>query len=111
MAGRNSDRQRHTGSSTSLWGGNPFVYWLLLILSIAMLIAILSFASIDEGHGGTKVIFPVRGTITKCPLHVKNAVKECHSGLNSVTELPDSEYSSRIREVLNRDGTYVIRIR
>jgi len=111
MAGRNSDRQRHVGSSTSLWGGNPFVYWLLLVLSIVMLIAILSFASIDEEHGGTKVMFPVNGTITKCPLHVEDAVKECHSGLNTVQELPNSEYSSRIREILNRDGTYIIRIR
>lgn len=86
------------------------MYWLLSILGIILLIGILHSVGSGKEIGGTKVIFPVKGTITKCPLNVKDAVLECHSGLNSVTELPDSEYNSRIREVLNTDGTYIIRI-
>lgn len=86
------------------------MYWLLSILGIILLIGILHSVGSDKEIGGTKVIFPVKGTITKCPLNVKDAVLECHSGLNSVTELPDSEYNSRIREVLNTDGTYIIRV-
>jgi hypothetical protein len=111
MAGRKTDHRRHAQSSSQLWEGNPFVYWLLLILGIVLLIGILAFARSDEELGDTKVMFPVTGTVTKCPLHVKDAVKECHSGLNTVTELPNSEYSIRIREILNRDGTYIIRLR
>lgn len=86
------------------------MYWLLSILGIILLIGILHSVESGKEIGGTKVIFPVPGTITKCPQNVKDAVLECHSGLNSVTELPDSEYNSRIREVLNTDGTYVIRL-
>jgi hypothetical protein len=86
------------------------VYWLLSILGIILLIGILHSVESGKETGGTKVIFPVKGTITKCPLNVKDAVLECHSGLNSVTELPDSEYNSRIREILNTDGTYIIRV-
>lgn len=77
---------------------------------IGILITLASVRG-DKESGGTKVLFPVSGTITKCPLDVDDAVTECHSGLDSVTELPDSVYSTRIREILNQDGTYILRIR
>lgn len=80
-------------------------------MGVIICIVTLIFVSGYGSDGDTKVMFPVTGTVTKCPLHVHDAVKECHSGLNTVTELPDSEYSSRIREILNRDGTYIIRLR
>jgi hypothetical protein len=58
---------------------------------------------VREGESGTKVIFPVPGTITKCPLSVKDAVKECHSEPNP----PSVDVLKLVRE----PGTFIIRIR
>jgi hypothetical protein len=82
---------------------NPFVFWLVLFLLIIFLITLAS-ASGDKGEAlDTKVIFPVPGMTTKCPLHTKDAVKECHSTPNDV--------GGDVLSLLHQPGTYVIRVR
>jgi len=64
---------------------------------------LFTVTSVKEDESGTKVMFPVPGTITRCPLYVDDAVKECHSTINYL--------ESSVHEILDKPGTYVIRIR
>jgi hypothetical protein len=82
---------------------NPFVFWLVLVLLIILLVTLTSVSGDKEEDTGTKVIFPVPGTITRCPLSVKDAVKECHSAPNPP--------SVDILSLLEEPGTFVIRVK
>jgi len=79
------------------------VFWLVLVLLCIFLITLTSVSGDKEEDTATKVIFPVPGTITKCPLSVKDAVKECHSAPNPP--------SVDILRLLDEPGTFIIRIR
>jgi hypothetical protein len=82
---------------------NPFAFWLCLLALVILLLTLASAS--DEGEVGsdTKVIFPVPGIVTRCPIHVSDAVKECHSTPN------DAERD--VMSVLDQPGTYIIRIK
>jgi hypothetical protein len=82
---------------------NPFAFWLALVLLIIFLLTLASASTEEEADTGTKVIFPVPGMTTKCPIHVKDAVKECHSVPN--------EAEGDVINLLSQPGTYVIRLR
>jgi hypothetical protein len=82
---------------------NPFVFWLVLFLLIIFLITLASVSVDKEEASDTKIIFPVPGMITKCPLHTKDAVKECHSTPNDQVD--------DVLSLLDQPGTYVIRLR
>jgi hypothetical protein len=82
---------------------NPFAFWLSLVLLISLLLILASASKEGEGDMDTKVIFPVTGMTTKCPIHTEDAVKECHS-------VP-KEIEDDVLNLLSPPGTYVIRIR
>jgi hypothetical protein len=82
---------------------NPFAFWLCLVILISFLLILASASKEEEGDMDTKVIFPVPGMITKCPIHTDDAVKECHS--------TPKEIEGDVISLLSPPGTYVIRIR
>jgi hypothetical protein len=82
---------------------NPFVFWLALVTLVIFLLTLASASTEEEADTGTKVIFPVPGMTTKCPIHVDDAVKECHSVPNGA--------GGDVLSLLSQPGTYVIRLR